>query len=106
MSVSPGAEWRRLGGVEEAILKVIGDHYGVPARSLSRDTELTRDLGADYIDTREVIMTLEELFDVYFDVAPGAESIRTVGDVIDLVRRGVFPHDLNGADEGREGTRQ
>jgi acyl carrier protein len=64
---------------------VIGDHYGVPARSLSRDTHLAGDLGADEIDSREVLMTLEELFEVYFDPNPGAIRVETVGDAIDLV---------------------
>ena len=77
--------WRQLGVPADAVLKVIGDHYGVPARSLSRDTHLARDLGADEIDTREVLMTLEELFKVYFDPNPGAIRVETVADAIDLV---------------------
>lgn len=77
--------WRQLGTPADAVLKVIGDHYGVPARSLSRDTHLARDLGADEIDTREVLMTLEELFEVYFDPDPDAVRVETVGDAIDLV---------------------
>jgi acyl carrier protein len=78
--------WRQLGVPADAVLTVIGDHYGVPARSLSRDTHLARDLGTDAIDTQEVLMTLEELFEVYFDPDLGVDRVETVGDAIDLVQ--------------------
>ncbi len=87
MTASRLHPWRQLGVPADAVLKVIGDHYGVPARSLSRDTHLARDLGADAIDAGEVLMTLEELFEVYFDPGLGASRVETVGDAIDLVEK-------------------
>jgi acyl carrier protein len=80
--------WRKLntfeGTVREAALTVIGDHYGVYGRLLRLDTDLYSDLNSDSITCAELLMTLEELFDVRFDPC-AADQVRTVADVIDLV---------------------
>jgi acyl carrier protein len=78
-------DWTRFGGtVRDAVLTVIGDHYGVYGQVLNETTDLVTDLGSDGIDKLEVLMMMEELFDVRFDRAAGP-TVRTVGDVMTLV---------------------
>jgi acyl carrier protein len=81
----PGYDWGRLGTTHGAVVTVIGDHYGLYGRGLPLDTDLVADLGSDEVDKLEVLMTIEELFDVRFDQAARA-AVRTVGDVVELVR--------------------
>lgn len=79
-----GYDWRMLGDAREAVVTVIGDHYGLYGRMLPPETTLVEDLGSDDIDKLEVLMTVEELFGLRFDEA-SRTAIRTVGDVITLV---------------------
>jgi hypothetical protein len=49
-------------------------------------TNLERDLGADYIDMFEVIMTIEEYFGIYLE--PGSErTCHTIQDIVSEVQR-------------------
>jgi acyl carrier protein len=80
----PGYDWRRLGTARGAVVTIIGDHYGLYGRGLSPDIDLADHLGSDDVDKGEVLMTIEELFDVRFDHATRA-AVRTVGDIIELV---------------------
>ena len=50
--------------VEEMVLEIIGDHFGLPSPSLSLDTHIMNDCGADWFDQLELIMTVEELFGI------------------------------------------
>ncbi len=77
-------DWRRFGTVRDAVVTIIGDHYGLYGRILPLDTDLMADLDSDEIDRLEVLMTMEEVFDVRFDQAAQA-GVRTVGDVLALV---------------------
>ncbi|MGH8900544.1 MAG: hypothetical protein ACRDYA_02425 [Egibacteraceae bacterium] len=76
--------WKRLGTVREAVMTVIGDFYGLYGRILLPETDLAADLGSDEVDDLELLMTIEELFEIRFDKASRA-AVATVGDVIDLV---------------------
>jgi acyl carrier protein len=78
-----GYDWRRLGTVREAVVTVIGDHLGVHGRGLSLETDLV-DLGSEEVDVYEILMTMEELFDIRFDRSV-FERVRTVGEVVHLV---------------------
>lgn len=95
MTTANEASWQRLGSVEEAIRKVVGDHYGLPAMALSASTELRRDLGADDIDAREVMMTVEELFGLYFDLE--AKSLpSSIGEIVRLVEQNLALENARG----------
>jgi acyl carrier protein len=82
--MSSGYDWRRFGTVRDAVVTIIGDHYGLYGRILPLDTDLMADLDSDEIDRLEVLMTMEEVFDVRFSRAAQA-GVRTVGDVLSLV---------------------
>jgi acyl carrier protein len=48
------------------LLVLIADHFGVLASSLASVESLTADLGADDIDRRELLITIEELLGIRF----------------------------------------
>jgi acyl carrier protein len=87
-----GIDWHKLGASVSAVVKtVIGDQFRLYGRVLPEETDLIADLGSvDDIEVLEVLMTMEELFDLRFDTAV-TNSIRTVGDVVALVE-----HELEG----------
>jgi acyl carrier protein len=81
-----GIDWTRLGAsVEAVVMTVIGDQFRLYGRVLPLDTDLVTDLGSeDDIEKMEVLMTMEELFSLRFDLN-ASKSVRTVGDVVTLV---------------------
>ena len=81
-----GIEWQKLGASVSAVVKtVIGDQFRLYGRVLPEETDLITDLGSvDDIEVLEVLMTMEELFNLRFDPEV-TNSIRTVGDVVALV---------------------
>jgi acyl carrier protein len=83
-------DWRRYGSVPEAIVTVIGDHYGLYGRVLPLDTDLSQDLGTDELDRLEVLITIEELFDIRLDRSAQA-SIRTIRDLVAMVELALAP---------------
>lgn len=81
-----GIDWTKFGAsVSAVVMTVIGDQFRLYGRVLPPETDLVTDLGAvDDLEVLEVLMTMEELFDVRFDTS-ATRSIRTVGDVVALV---------------------
>ena len=71
--------------VFEKVCKILADQFGVAENSLNMDTAFIEDLGADSLDLVELMMTLEEEFDVGEIDEETAARIKTVGDVIDLI---------------------
>jgi acyl carrier protein len=67
------------------ILDRICECLGVSKEQVTSDTSFINDLGADSLDTVELLMELEEEFDILSDEE--AERIHTVGDAIDLILR-------------------
>ena len=66
---------------ESLALGVIAEQLGVPVDSLSAETAFA-DLNADSLELFQIIVALEEKFDIEFD-NDRAESIKLVGDVLD-----------------------
>lgn len=62
------------------IEKIISEQLGVEIDAVTDDKNLMNDLGADSLDTVQLIMDIEEEFDIeIFD--EDAESLHTVGDI-------------------------
>lgn len=76
--------WKRLGTVEDAVVAVVGDHYGRYGHALEPTLDLRRDLLGDDLDILEIVMTLEELFAV--PLQPLAPLPTTVADLVALCR--------------------
>ncbi len=66
------------------IKEVIVDKLGVEEEKIIREAHFVDDLGADSLDTVELIMQLEEEFDIEIP-DEDAENITTVGAAIDYI---------------------
>lgn len=69
---------------ESMVLNIIAEQIGVPEENLTADTTFA-DLNADSLELFQIIMALEEKFEIEFD-NDRAETIKTVGDVLDYIK--------------------
>ncbi len=67
--------------IKEKVVEIIVDKLGVDAAEVKDEASFTNDLGADSLDTVELIMELEKQFDVTIPDTD-AEKIQTVGDAV------------------------
>jgi len=72
--------------VGDKIKKIIIDHLGVDASKVTDDASFIDDLGADSLDTVELVMAFEEEFGAEISDSE-AEKILTVGDAIKFVEK-------------------
>ena len=72
--------------IAEKIKKIIVDHLGVDASKVTEDASFIDDLGADSLDTVELVMAFEEEFGAEISDSE-AEKILTVGDAIKFVEK-------------------
>jgi acyl carrier protein len=71
--------------IEERVLSIISDQLGVPEDQVKPDSKFIEDLGADSLDIVELIMAMEEEFEVEIP-DDEAEKIRNVNDVISYLK--------------------
>ncbi len=71
--------------VFERLCELLGEQFGVEPETITLETSFEEDLGAASLDLVEMMMALEEEFDVGEIGEEAARSIRTVGDVVDLI---------------------
>ena len=68
--------------VADKVKKIISEHLGIDdMEKITEDAKFIDDLGADSLDTVELVMAFEEAFDVEIPDEK-AETILTVGDAI------------------------
>jgi acyl carrier protein len=67
--------------VEERVKKIIVEQLGVSADEVNAESAFVEDLGADSLDTVELVMAFEEEFDIEIP-DEDAEKISKVGDAI------------------------
>jgi acyl carrier protein len=77
-----------MSDVTTKVKAIIVDKLGVDENEVTSDASFTNDLGADSLDTVELIMELEKEFDIQIP-DDEAESIATVGDAISFVEGAV-----------------
>ena len=70
--------------VEEKVKEIIVDQLGVDENQVMASASFIEDLGADSLDTVELVMALEEEFDVEIS-DEDAEKISKVQDAIDYI---------------------
>ena len=68
----------------EKIKSIVADQLGVAEDQVTEDASFIDDLGADSLDTVELIMAFEEEFDVEIP-DEDAQKIKTVKDVIEYI---------------------
>lgn len=71
--------------VEEKIKKIISEQLGVEEDDVVPEAKFVDDLGADSLDTVELVMALEEEFDIEIPDEE-AEKIQTVGAAIEFIK--------------------
>ena len=70
----------------ERVKKVISEQLGIDKNAVCQTTSFIDDLGADSLDIVELIMALEEEFDMEIPEAE-AEKITSVGDVVEYIQK-------------------
>ncbi|MDH4185626.1 MAG: acyl carrier protein [Nitrospira sp.] len=74
-----------MGTVEERVKKIIGEQLGVEEDEVTPEASFVEDLGADSLDTVELVMALEEEFGIEIP-DEDAEKILTVGKALDYIK--------------------
>lgn len=70
--------------IEERVVKIVCDQMGTTADKVTKDTSFINDLGADSLDTVELVMEFEDEFEISIP-DEDAEKIQTVGAAIDYI---------------------
>ncbi len=81
-----------MASVEERVVDIVTEQLGVDKAQVKRETHFVNDLGADSLDTVELVMELEEEFDINIP-DDAAEKIQTVGQAIDHIQEAVSSGD-------------
>ncbi len=75
-----------MASVAERVFGIINEQLGVEKDKITLETSFVNDLGADSLDQVELVMELEEEFDVTIP-DESAENIQTVGQAIDFIEK-------------------
>ncbi len=68
----------------ERVKNIVVDHLGVDAEKVNEKASFIDDLGADSLDTVELVMAFEEEFSIEIP-DDAAENIQTVGDAVSFI---------------------
>ena len=74
------------GTVETRVRKIVVEHLGVDEAKVTKEASFIDDLGADSLDTVELVMAFEEEFGVEIP-DDAAETILTVGDAVRFLEK-------------------
>jgi acyl carrier protein len=72
--------------VKDRVIEIVAEQLGVNKEQITPETSFVNDLGADSLDTVELVMELEEEFDINIP-DDAAEKIQTVGQAIDYIEK-------------------
>ena len=73
-----------MSDIEEQVKKIIVDHLGIDESKVTSGSKFIDDLGADSLDTVELVMAFEEKFGIEIP-DDAAETILTVKNAIDFI---------------------
>lgn len=82
--VNHKSEWT-MSSIEARVKKIIVDKLGVDEAEITHEASFTNDLGADSLDTVELIMEFEREFSISIP-DDKAEAIQRVGDAIEYLQ--------------------
>ncbi len=71
--------------IKDKVIEIVCEQMGVTKDKVTAETSFINDLGADSLDTVELIMEFEDAFDLSIP-DEDAEKIQTVGDAITYVK--------------------
>jgi len=72
--------------IEQKVKEIVADRLGVDPDEVTPEASFIEDLGADSLDTVELVMALEEEFGIEIP-DEDAEKIQTVGDAIEYIQK-------------------
>ena len=75
-----------MSDIESRVKKIIAEQLGVPESDVTNEKAFVADLGADSLDTVELVMAFEEEFGVEIP-DDAAETIVTVGDAVRFLEK-------------------
>lgn len=75
-----------MSDVSDRVKKIVVEHLGVDADKVTESASFIDDLGADSLDTVELVMAFEEEFGVEIP-DDAAETILTVGDAVKFIEK-------------------
>ncbi len=73
-----------MASVADRVIDIVAEQLGVEREKVTPETSFVNDLGADSLDTVELVMELEEEFDITIP-DDAAEKIQTVGQAIEYI---------------------
>ena len=73
-----------MSATEEQVRKIVVDHLGIDESKVTPESKFIDDLGADSLDTVELVMAFEEKFEIEIP-DDAAETILTVQNAIDFI---------------------
>ncbi len=73
-----------MSDIQTRVIKIVANQLGIDDSDVKPDSSFVDDLGADSLDTVELVMAIEEEFDIEIP-DDDAEKIKLVKDVIDYV---------------------
>ncbi|MCX7123174.1 MAG: acyl carrier protein [Gammaproteobacteria bacterium] len=74
-----------MSSIDERVKTIVVEQLGVKAEQVVPEASLIDDLGADSLDTVELVMALEEEFETEIP-DEDAEKIRTVGQIMEYIK--------------------
>lgn len=75
-----------MASVEERVKQIIVEQLGADEAEVTSNASFVDDLGADSLDTVELVMAFEEAFDIEIP-DEDAEKIRTVQNAVDYIQK-------------------
>ncbi|MCI0463499.1 MAG: acyl carrier protein [Gemmataceae bacterium] len=75
-----------LTATEDRVVEIVCENLGVSKEQVTRSTAFLEDVGADSLDVVELVMELEEEFEITIP-DDQAERIKTVGEAVDYIER-------------------
>lgn len=72
----------------EKVCRIVAEVLGLDPAELTENTTFVDDLGADSLDIFQIIMGIEEEFDIEVP-AEKAEQVTTVGEAVELIKQAV-----------------
>ena len=73
-----------MSDIEQRVKKIVAEQLGVAEDEIKLESSFVDDLGADSLDTVELVMALEDEFEI--EIPDGEiENIKTVGDIVKYI---------------------